>query len=516
MIKNCLLIAMVITLVIGGSAFAQQCVKPITSTEDGRNYLTIETDGSGNPSTYPLLDYYGPNLGIGHPGECRGCEVDNVPCPKGSQGQNPVSDHFDFDGEKWVDFDLAPYVGHEPGTDEAGNLMPAYIKTYGYCEQDLEEKEEPVDPFKRFLFDICLCPEACVVAAGQKISIQMMIDADGNFETQDDGVYFTDTELDKLYFGYYGFRLGDDQYVVQGEDPCQRPEMSMPDGLDNTEDPNNPGSLLSTTRAFKNIKYYKGYTEDKISRKGFYDLSMSGETARQDLPGLGEKSLSGPILSRSRAVALESVIQRQADGTFSGGYTFTNNEDRNCVLWIDIPAMRIDPFQVDTKNLKGNTVRLRIRVLFNVTDPSICPECNPPDYCEVILDVAKICCDDEGPKEGAGCAFFPYVLQGSNPWSSGVAITAKQALPANAYCDLTLMDANGLEETYRAGVTNSIWTFMIDDMMPNFSSAFANGAMSLQVKSNYSLDGYSFLTDGTFGAGTLSRDCCGLPYCTGN
>ncbi|RLC17758.1 MAG: hypothetical protein DRI57_09355 [Deltaproteobacteria bacterium] len=59
----------------------------------------------------------------------------------------------------------------------------------------------------------------------------------------------------------------------------------------------------------------------------------------------------------------------------------------------------------------------------------------------------------------------------------------------------------------RTGMDNPvIWSFVLDDMISNFSGSLVPGACSLKVESNYRIDGFSsFNIAGTFGAGAEAR-----------
>jgi hypothetical protein len=108
------------------------------------------------------------------------------------------------------------------------------------------------------------------------------------------------------------------------------------------------------------------------------------------------------------------------------------------------------------------------------------------------------------------CIYFPYVLTGSSPWMAGIAITNMDSVDASdMVAEMILTDATGAEFTYtKDDFTGVITAFFVDSILSEFDGTPAPGPAMLKVRTNFDIDGYSFLTDGTFGAGTLSRSCC--------
>jgi len=502
-----LLTIMIIVLSFGVSAWGQ--VNIITPPDD-----TIL------PEKYPdIPDEYAGNLGMGHCAECDWGKkaLGRVPTPQTSGGteNNPITRDFlypfDFDGEAWSSLADPPAepaeqpVGFGPyGYCPGDNVKWTILKT-GNVIQDsvtgirsLDTSISSPDVMKngginnKFLFDVCECSEACEVTEGTRVGIEMLIDADGNFDTHDDGVYFADPDLDKIYFGLYHVQLSPGEYVRTGH-PCGE-EMMM------------ERILGEDTRSFDAIKYYTSYEEMKryniSDGKDLYKVKMktSGK------PFAGNPSEGRPTNTRipvgNRVVALQSE--------HAGGYVFRGQEidlGGNCLLWIDIPALRVDPIMASS--IEGNKIRLRVRLLFN-EEFVLCEDCNPPDYCECIIQVATIGCDTPEPNN---CMFFPYAIQNLSPWGTGIAVTARNdVLPAGAYCKLTVADSAGNTASYTNSKVTRIWPFMLDsDMMSKFTmtkgASILSGPVSLKVDTNYPIHGYSFLTDGTFGAGTLPVGC---------
>lgn len=108
---------------------------------------------------------------------------------------------------------------------------------------------------------------------------------------------------------------------------------------------------------------------------------------------------------------------------------------------------------------------------------------------------------------GAFTMYFPYVLTASAPWSTGIVVTniGTVTVPADMEATFTLTDSTGAIFTYvKSDFTTTIYAFFLDDMVAEFGAPAAGPAW-LQVDTNFPVDGYEFLTDGIFGAGTLPR-----------
>jgi hypothetical protein len=106
------------------------------------------------------------------------------------------------------------------------------------------------------------------------------------------------------------------------------------------------------------------------------------------------------------------------------------------------------------------------------------------------------------------CMYFPYVLTGSTPWQTGVVISnvGSDVGPSDMEVIFTLTDSTGAQFTYtKDDFTSVVYTNFLDTMLDDFSDTPAAGPAWLKVQGNFVIDGYSFLTNGTFGAGTLPR-----------
>ncbi len=112
------------------------------------------------------------------------------------------------------------------------------------------------------------------------------------------------------------------------------------------------------------------------------------------------------------------------------------------------------------------------------------------------------------------CMYFPYVVSGINPWQAGIVVTniGTNVAAADMEVTFTLTDATGAIFTYtKDDFTQVVWAGFLDSILSDFSGTPAAGAAWLMVQGNFSLDGYSFLTDGNFGAGTLARPMVACP-----
>jgi hypothetical protein len=103
--------------------------------------------------------------------------------------------------------------------------------------------------------------------------------------------------------------------------------------------------------------------------------------------------------------------------------------------------------------------------------------------------------------------YFPYVVTQGAPWQTGIAITnLGDVAKADMEAKLTLTDSTGAKFTYtKTDFTQVVWAVMLDSILGEFSGTPAPGPAWLKVETNFSVDGYHFMTDGNFGAGTLAR-----------
>lgn len=187
----------------------------------------------------------------------------------------------------------------------------------------------------------------------------------------------------------------------------------------------------------------------------------------------------------------------------AAGYTITAQDalDKMSHWWIDIAPIRIDPAVVQS----GQVISVMIELL-NQESGGICADCTP--VCECIIDVAIVCCDTATTYSMT----FPYVLPGEAGWNTGIVVsnlsagTCHAVVPANMVATFTLTDKTGAQFTYeKSDFTTAVWSGWLNDMLPEFDGTPEIGPGWLKVTTNFTVDGYEFLTDGIFGAGTLPR-----------
>ena len=215
--------------------------------------------------------------------------------------------------------------------------------------------------------------------------------------------------------------------------------------------------------------------------------------AAGDVIGPAVKTSGCTVPIGEKAVVLESEKLT--------GYVITDtdiNESR-CMWWFDMPAMRYD---VDDAT-RGARVNVKIELL--TAESGICGDWKV--ICECIVDLGVWC-----PERDYGCMYFPYVLPGATAWHTGIVVTnltsgtSYAVAPADMVATFTLTDKTGAQFTYvKDDFTNVVWSTWLNDILAEFDGTPATGPGWLKVKTNFEVDGYEFLTDGVFGAGTLPR-----------
>ena len=197
-----------------------------------------------------------------------------------------------------------------------------------------------------------------------------------------------------------------------------------------------------------------------------------------------------PIPAANQAVVLVSEAGE--------GYVIdaTDVLEKRHKWWIDILPIRID------RNVlhDGELISVKIELLAEGVG-GICAECDA--VCECVIDVAYVCCT-----VAAKSIYFPYVLPGSTSWSTGIVVTnlSSTIAPADMVATFTLTDSTGAKFTYvKSDFTTVVWSTWLNDILAEFDGTPATGAGWLKVSTNFTVDGYQFLTDGIFGAGTLPR-----------
>jgi hypothetical protein len=386
---------------------------------------------------------------------CTKCPVKNVPCPKttttvGDQGSVSTSITptcpFDYDN----------------------GVNNTITGDYGYCTPAASTTNCKV------ILNICSCPDACNTNVGTKIGIQMEILTPGVYWAYDPKAYDSDNDYATVWF---------ENYAPNSTTYCGGKTQS---------------------KNFGRIRYYLSSTQT-FNPKGKYVRNAKDERSPvgDGSTYYGQTNTAGDCFTTIPATNQVKVIESD----IATDYIVTAADAAKCMFWIDVPAMRIDGTAK-----AGDAIQVRITLLWNRTVDSLCQDCSAPILCECIRTVGIVCCDEAS--SSSGCVFFPYVLQGlesTSGWVTGIAISARvDKMPADAYCELTLRDSEGTTATYKKTDMGSklVWAFVLDREMKNFNKTLAAGAVSLEVKSNYRIDGYAFMNANmAFGAGEMARAC---------
>jgi hypothetical protein len=358
------------------------------------------------------------------------CPVKNVPCPEttvivGEQGSTSTQ--------------VTPTCPFDYDNNEAGDLG----KDYGYCASG-SGTGLGTDRNCRVIFNVCKCPEACVLERDDQIGIQMTILTQGVYWAKDPKTWDDINGWDTVRFGIFGKNASTCAPYLQD-------------------------------KSFGRIKYYQTI-EDKFNDKGKFIRIPRNE-------GTPAEGCLTSVPAANRVQVIESEIDTD--------YTITAADAGMCNFWIDIPAMRLDGTAK-----KGDAIKVRITLLWDRKHDSLCEDCYPPIMCECIRTVGIVCCDQAEVKEDEGCVFFPYVFQGlqddsPSSWRSGIAVSAlnRTALPENAKCTLTVQDTEGHTAIYeKTDMGNKlVWSFVLDDIIDKFAvvggGSLKDGAVSLGTRS---------------------------------
>jgi hypothetical protein len=181
----------------------------------------------------------------------------------------------------------------------------------------------------------------------------------------------------------------------------------------------------------------------------------------------------------------------------SHAYQIGMLEDRYnlCKWWVDIPEMRKDNSVIQPMD----ELQVKIEILADDTG-GLCATATTLCSCTVTLGVF-----------GADkfTMYYPYVLTQSDPWTTGIAVTnvgTTFTSVDNMEAMFVLTDSTGAEFTYtKKDFESPVWTTMIDTLLEKFNATPAAGAGWLKVEANFPVDGYEFISDGVFGAGTQPR-----------
>lgn len=413
--------------------------------------------------------------------KCDKCDTGYIPLPgstttAGPQGTSTTVDDmvypFDYDGRLQFDINQFGSYGYCQATD------------YNYwdgAEGAFVVRNERRDC--KLIFDVCKCSQAHQITTGKTIGIQM--------EILTKGVYWAE-DLDEIEFDIQ------DVYT----DFCKK----NPDGT--------PAVKNMATRDF----YYDANNQLIVNDVGTENPNLNAQTADiqtrfrsfggivyyRNISGTVPSVVGHPLTTPSKSELIADNKVKVLQSTMQDDYMFTRQDTLAydyCNMWINIPAMRVNPGEVT----EGAEVKVAIRLLFNRTNDGICP--SALDLCECTRTVGIIGCA-EAVNADKGCMFFPYVLQGDvGTWGTGIVVSARGEMPEAPECKLTLTDADGNSNSYTNTDVKTIWAFMMNSVLDEFGSEFTAGAATLKVETNYRVDGYEFLTDGNFGAGTLPRGC---------
>jgi len=293
------------------------------------------------------------------------------------------------------------------------------------------------------IFNICNCEDPSIFDVDETIGIRMTVLVDGVAGQL--GAYWADPDVDVIDMYTYGTEDGE---------PCD--------------------STLGNFETFGAVTYWQS----------------NGTTPAVPYDGTS----CDPIPAGNQAVVLYSE-------TPTTGFTIgqADVDEKRHQWWINVPGMRID------RNVlhNGELISVKIELLAAGTG-GICADCDA--VCECIIDVAIVCCREP---EYSTSMYFPYVLPGVTAWDTGIVVTNlnSHSVPAaDMEATFTLTDATGAVFTYtKTDFTSVIWSGWLNSLLPEFDGTPAIGSGWLKVTTNFNVDGYEFLTDGVFGAGTLPR-----------
>ena len=192
-----------------------------------------------------------------------------------------------------------------------------------------------------------------------------------------------------------------------------------------------------------------------------------------------------------------------ADGTTIATVLDCDDESEQAVVDVDMATVAVS----------GDEVRVCVTYQINPTEAALGTDVNfwvdfymPP--CGTIVNgtVAAATLVECGGIPS--CMYFPYVITQFSPWNSGIVVTNLTSNVAAAAMEVTftLTDSTGTSYTYtKTDFTGTVYATFIDSILSEFSGTPAPGPAWLYVTANCTIDGYEFLTDGIFGAGTLPR-----------
>lgn len=311
-----------------------------------------------------------------------------------------------------------------------------------------------------FIFPVCDCPDTNTnFKRGSKIGVRMHI--------LTEGVYWAEDVTNLTFYAYKSF-----------EDACKSSSKRM-------------------MGEFSDILYFKNQTCDPDTKMypEPHNLCTWDDDDKNDTDEAHPKLTSLATNGDNEAAFFTIPNDSSWDG-----YSFWS---------VQIPAIRIDMDEVNAAGLRGERVRIRIEFIKPGTGGICQGACQV--LCECTIEVATLCLDDEGYD---GCIYFPYVVSQMAPWASGIALTNLSDIPAeDMEATFYLTDAKGDTYEYtKSDFTTTNWSNVLDNMLGEFDGDPMKGQAWLRVETNFAVDGYTFMTDGSFGGSTLARKCYSSSY----
>jgi hypothetical protein len=282
---------------------------------------------------------------------------------------------------------------------------------------------------------------------------------------------------------------------------------------------------------FQVVLRTNGAVNGARDQKGVYFLGIDGLPIEFDLPALVFNGAGEIVLPKDGWEHLKADGVTPADPSCSflelGGFASNTWEEEHVR-----GVFRAEDFS-------GGKIHF---VLFYTVNPE---EAVPDTHVRFWVDVSRIPCGSVA--KGVVTAsllvkcnelqtyeiYFPYVVTQHAPWQTGIALThlgasqwetvsAIESLGVSSSklvnghgvdvpidemrAKLTLTDSTGGKFVYEKNdFVHVVWAVMLDSILAEFSGTPAPGPAWLKVETNFSVDGYHFMTDGNFGAGTLAR-----------